>query len=116
MHELSVTQGILDIVIDEAQKHNVKHISSIKLIVGNLCGVMPQLIQDYFDLLTVSTAAEGAKLIVEKVPAAIKCEECGEESIIDKFRLKCPQCDSINVKIITGKEFYIDSMEVENGD
>lgn len=113
MHELSVTQGILDIVIDEAKKHNVQHVCSIKLMVGNLSGVMPQLIQDYFDLLTVGTVAEGAKLIVERVPAAIKCEKCGVESIIEKFRLKCPQCDSIEVKITAGKEFYIDSMEVE---
>ena len=114
MHELSVTEGILNIALDEAGKHNVKHITSIKLKIGNLSGVMPQLIQDYFDLLTKDTVADGAKLVIERIPAAIMCEECHEESIIDKFKLRCPKCNSIEVKITSGKEFYIDSMEVED--
>lgn len=113
MHELSVTQGIMDIVVSEAEKHGFNQVTAIKLMVGQLSGVMPQLIQDYFDLMTTGTVAEGAKLIIERIPAAIKCDTCGEESLIDRFKLRCPKCSSIEVKLIAGKEFYIDSMEVE---
>jgi hydrogenase nickel incorporation protein HypA/HybF len=113
MHELAVTQGIMDIVLAEAEKHEVKKVTGIKLMVGQLSGVLPQLIQDYFDLLTEDTVAQGAKLIIERVPASIRCETCNEESLIERMRLRCPKCDSIEVKLITGREFYIDSMEVE---
>lgn len=113
MHELSVTQSITKIVEDEAKKNNVSKVLSIKLIVGQLSGVMPQLIQDYFELVAMGTVVEGAKLIVERIPAAIECSECGETSEIDRMRLRCPKCSSIEVKIVRGKEFYIESMEVE---
>jgi len=116
MHELSVTQGIMQIVEAEAKKNDVKKVLSIKLMVGVLSGVMPQLIQDYFELVAVGTVVEGAKLIIERVPASIKCLECQEVSPIDRMKLRCPKCNGIEVNIVTGKEFYIDSMEVENGD
>lgn len=116
MHELSVTQGIMRIVEAEAKKNNVKKVLSIKLMVGQLSGVMPQLIQDYFELVAMDTVVEGAKLIIERVPATIKCLDCEEVSPIDRMKLRCPKCNGIEVKIVTGKEFYIDSMEVENGD
>lgn len=116
MHELSVTEGIMRIVEAEAKKNNVTKVISIKLMVGQLSGVMPQLIQDYFELVAMNTVVEGAKLIIEKIPASIECLECKEISEIDRMRLRCPKCNGIEVKIVTGKEFYIDSMEVENGD
>jgi hydrogenase nickel incorporation protein HypA/HybF len=113
MHELSVTQGIMDIIEAEAKKNNVNKVLSITLKVGQLSGVMPQLIQDYFDIISEGTVAERAKLIIDRVPAALKCLDCEEESPIDRFRLRCPKCSGINVKIIAGKEFHIESMEVD---
>ena len=113
MHELSVTQGIFDIVESEAKKNNVKKVVNVKLKIGQLSGIMPMLIQDYFNILTEGTIVEGAELIIDRVEASIRCSECNEVSMIDRMKLKCPKCDSIEVKIETGKEFYIESMEVE---
>jgi hydrogenase nickel incorporation protein HypA/HybF len=113
MHELSVTQGILKIVEAEAKKNDVNKVLSVTLKVGQLSGVMPQLIQDYFDLVAMGTVVEGAKLIIERVPATIKCLDCNEISSIDRIKLRCPKCNSIEVKIITGKEFHIECMEVD---
>lgn len=113
MHELSVTQGILQIVEAEAKKNNVNKVLSVTLKVGQLSGVMPQLIQDYFDLMTMGTVVEGAKLIIDRVPATIQCLECNEVSPIDRMRLRCPKCNGIEVKIVTGKEFHIECMEVD---
>lgn len=115
MHELSVTQGILDIVLSEASRNDVKQVTKINLIIGSLSGVMPQLIQDYFDLITVGTPAEGAKLVIQRIPAELHCEDCGEDSLMEGFRMKCPKCTGTEVKLTKGKEFYIDSMEVEDG-
>jgi hydrogenase nickel incorporation protein HypA/HybF len=113
MHELSVTQGILKIVDAEAKRNNVNKVLSVTLKVGQLSGVMPQLIQDYFDLVAMGTVVEGAKLIIERVPATIKCLECNEVSPIDRIKLRCPKCNGIEVKIVTGKEFHIECMEVD---
>jgi hydrogenase nickel incorporation protein HypA/HybF len=113
MHELAITEGILRIAQKEIEKYNVKKVINIKIKIGELSGVMPQLIQEYFNIVSKDTIATGAELIIEKVPISVKCLECNNESKIDKMMFKCPACNSINIKLLTGKEFYVDSLEVE---
>jgi len=113
MHELAITENILNIAVDEARKHGAQKVLSIKLKVGEFSDVVPQLIQEYYNIVSKGTAAEGAKLVIEKVPVIIKCNDCGNEGVIDKTNIECPNCGSLNIKLITGREFYVDSMEVE---
>lgn len=113
MHELAITESILKIVQDEAKKHNAKKVLEIKLKIGVMSGVMPLLIQEYFNIASRDTIADGAKLTVENVPVTIKCLDCSSENVIDRMKIKCPVCGSINIQMTTGREFYIDSMEVE---
>ncbi|CDF58153.1 hydrogenase maturation nickel metallochaperone HypA [Thermobrachium celere] len=113
MHELSITEGIIKIVESEAKKHHFNKVNSIKLVVGELSGVFPQLIQEYFNIASRGTIAEGAELIIRRVEARMKCNECGNESIIERHRLRCKNCGSLNVRITAGKEFYVDSLEVD---
>lgn len=113
MHELAITEGILRIVQKETDKYNVKKVINIKLKVGELSGIMPQLIQEYFNIASKDTIAFGAELIIERIPIVVKCIDCGKESKIDRMLFKCPVCNNINIKVITGREFYVSSMEVE---
>lgn len=113
MHELSVTQGILKICQDEQNKAKFKKINEIRIMVGELTGLVPNCIDYYFDIISKGTVAEGAKLIINKVPIKIKCNECNNISQIGKGQYGCPVCKSNNIKIINGKEFYVDSLEVE---
>lgn len=113
MHELAITESILNIAVDEAKKHGARKVLSIKLKVGEFSGVVPQLIQEYYNIVSRDTVADGAELIIENVPVTIKCNDCGNEGVIDRTKIKCPQCGSINIRIVTGREFYVDSMEVE---
>lgn len=113
MHELALTEGILKIAKSEAEKHSVTKVINIKLKIGELSGVVPNLIQEYFNIVSKGTVAEDAKIIIERIPGQIKCLDCNEISPIERMRIKCPKCEGYNVKIIAGKEYYVDSMEVE---
>jgi len=115
MHELAITQGIIDIAVPEAEKHGAKKIISIKIKIGEFSGVVPQCIQEYFNIVSEGTLAENAKLIIEKVPVTIKCLSCGFEGEIskEKIKFKCPKCESADIKLLSGKEYYVDSLEVE---
>lgn len=113
MHELPITQSIINISCEEAIKHNVKKVNKIKIKVGELTGLVPQSIQYYFDIISKGTIIEGAVLDVEKIPIKVKCKECGFEDFLPKDCYTCPKCKSSNIKISGGNEFYIDSMEVE---
>ena len=113
MHELPVTQSIVRIASEEAKKNNVKIVKEIRIKVGKLTGLIPNCIQYYFDIISKGTVVEGAKLNIEKLPIRIKCNNCGKESIIEVNSYSCSFCNSNDIKIIGGNEFYIESLEVE---
>lgn len=116
MHELSITQSIVNICSEEAEKHNVRKVTEIRIKIGELCGLVPECIQTYFDLVSSGTKVEGARLMIEKIPMKVICNDCGFQEIMSPRFERCSSCGSENFKIINGKEFYIDSLEVENGD
>lgn len=116
MHEMAVTQGILDIAVGEAKKAGNRKVTDIYIKMGVFSGMVPDCIQEYYDLLSEDTPAFGAKLHFEKIPAAISCRDCGKETQIERFRLRCPECGSSNVKLISGRELYVDSLEVYDED
>lgn len=115
MHELSVTEGILNFALDEAKKLNAEKVTAIKLKIGALSGLVPDCIGIYFETVAEGTLCEGATLTFERIPAKIRCSDCKNEHQIEGFRLICPVCASRRVELIAGREAYIDSMEIENG-
>ena len=113
LHEFPITQSIVKISNEEAEKHGAKKITEIRLKVGELSGLMPECIQVYFDMCSKGTKAEGAVLKIEKIPICFKCNICGTECDAAERKYKCPNCGSKDIKVISGNEFLIDSMEVE---
>lgn len=115
MHELSVTEGILNFALDEAKKLSAAKVTAIKLKIGALSGLAPDCIALYFDMVAEGTLCEGATLTFDRIPAKIRCPDCKKEHNIEGFRLICPVCASRKVELIAGREAYIDSMEIEHG-
>lgn len=113
MHELPVAQGILKIAVEEGEKHKVNKISLIRIKVGMLSDLFPECINNYFELLSKGTIAEGAVIEVDKLPLKAKCNDCSEISEIEIKSFRCLKCSSQNLSIIQGNEFYIDSLEAE---
>lgn len=114
MHELAVTQSILDIVVRHAQQANAQRILAINLTIGELTGFVDQSIQFYFDFLSKDTLAQGAEIRFERVPARVRCHVCAAEYIPPDSRLwTCPECDALGGEIVAGREFSVASIEIE---
>lgn len=117
MHELSITEHLLADCIKNAEEQNASKIRVIHLCIGQLRGIVPDCIQIYLDMLSEGTIAEGARIESESLPVKVKCMDCKAEGEITSHHLECPHCGSLRLKLLSGKEFYIKSMEVEiNGD
>lgn len=114
MHELSVTQSILNIALSEGEKHNAVKITKIKIALGTVCGMVPECVQEYFDIISQDTIAHKAELVFRKIPVTFKCTECGEEFNADRISFKCTSCGSNKVKMLTGKEFYVESIDIDD--
>ena len=68
----------------------------------------------HFDFLARDTPAQGASLVFERIPAKVRCHECGAEYAPPDSRLwSCPECDALGGEIRAGRELSVASIEVE---
>ena len=115
MHELSITQSILEIALRHGQQAQAKKITNIHLVIGQLSSVIDDSVQFYWDMIAVKTMAEGAQLHFRRIPARLECQNCGETFTLKGNQLdSCPVCDCIKIKIVAGKEFQLESIEIES--
>lgn len=117
MHELSVTEKILDIVLKHARVNRVSKVMSVTLIIGEMSDLENDWIQHYFDYLSKDTVAAGAVLKIEKVPIVLQCNPCGCRIEIRRENIGgscCLECGATgDFSIISGREYYIKEMEAE---
>ena len=113
MHEFAITQSILDIVLDEAKAAQANKITKVNLIIGELSGVVSDSVQFYFDFLKKDNAAGEATLDFKLVPAQLKCRDCLTDFNPRDSLWICPNCQSASMEIISGRDCYIESIEVE---
>ena len=116
VHELQVTQSVLDTVLETARSSGLVRVSVVRLVIGELNDLRQQWIQRYFDYLSEGTAAEGARILVRTVPAAFGCRDCGREfqvQISASDALCCPSCQGRNLFLSGGRDFLIQDMEGE---
>lgn len=113
MHELSVTQSILDIALAHAQGAGANRILKVNLVIGELSGLVGESIQFYFDFISKETPAEGAELTFRHVPAHFRCLDCGTEYEPNGTDWTCPQCGALRPIAVGGQELLVESIEVE---
>jgi hydrogenase nickel incorporation protein HypA/HybF len=117
MHELAVTESILSIAMEAAQKADARRILVIDLVIGELSSIVDDSVQFYFDILSKGTIAEDARLRFNRKQAEAVCWDCDHEFAVSAPLLhSCPNCGSARMHITEGKEFSIESIEVENED
>lgn len=113
MHELSVTQSLVDTVVKAGEDAGALKVIKVELVIGKLNTYVPEIVKDYYQLLSEDTIAEGSELNVTRIPGRVKCRNCGKESELEDFRVFCPVCKGRDVELIKGREFYIKSLEIE---
>jgi hydrogenase nickel incorporation protein HypA/HybF len=112
MHELAVTESILEIATQTAKEHAATKVTDIYLRLGQLSSIVDESVQFYWDIISQGTLAEGAELHFTHVPARLRCKDCGTEFELTEELTPCPACQSITLEIIQGEEFQVDSIEI----
>ncbi|MEM5767340.1 MAG: hydrogenase maturation nickel metallochaperone HypA, partial [Bacillota bacterium] len=109
----SLISAIIKVLREKVREFNVRRVLQVNLTVGELTNVEEATLNAAFEVCVEGTELAGAKLVMERVPARGKCRHCATEFALVKYRLQCPQCNRQGVEIVAGKEFYLNSMEVE---
>jgi hydrogenase nickel incorporation protein HypA/HybF len=113
MHELSVTENILEISLKHARQADAQRIADIYLVIGQLSSIVDDSIQFYWDIIAKDTLAEGACLHFRRIPAQLSCLDCGSQFNLNGEDFFCPNCHGVRVKVVSGEEFFLEAIEVE---
>jgi hydrogenase nickel incorporation protein HypA/HybF len=121
MHEFSISNEIVQNVLDTAKKNNGKKVLSIQLEIGELALVNVEQVTFWIHELFKGSVAEGAKVKVKTIKARIQCESCGYKGRMspdrqDPFRhvvlYSCPKCNSFQIKLGKGRECNLRRIQV----
>ncbi len=112
MHELALCGAIADTVNRHAEGQRVQR---VEVRIGHFRQVVPDSLLFSWEMLTAGTALEACELVVEHVPAVVRCRACAVETTLDWPVLACAACDGLDVELLTGKEFEIASFDVGAG-
>jgi hydrogenase nickel incorporation protein HypA/HybF len=110
MHELAVTQSILDIALKNAGTRKIKQIN---LVIGQFSSIVDDSVQFYWDIISKDTTAEGSQLHFQRIPGEMTCKQCGQVFRPKDDTFNCPACSSPFVRITRGEEFQVESIDVE---
>ena len=110
MHEMSITQSAVDLCVEHA---GGRRVLAVNLEIGELSGVVPEAVAFCFQACTVGTLLEGARLTIERVAPAARCQECGRTSRITDYFDPCPACGSHRLTLEQGEELRVTELEVE---
>jgi hydrogenase nickel incorporation protein HypA/HybF len=112
MHELPISQNILDIALRHASQAGATKIVTIHITIGQLSSVVDDSVAFYWEMIAQGTPAENARLEFKRIPARLRCLDCQHEYTYDGDDFTCPACKSSQVQVIAGREFYVESLDV----
>lgn len=124
MHELSISQAIIDTAIRHA---NGRHVTVVDVRLGRLRQVVADSLAFYFEIVSRDTDVEGAHLRIEHVAALLRCPACWCEwdpappavASHDSYEgglppvpaFRCPTCGEPG-EVLRGGELEVESIEV----
>lgn len=113
MHELPITENILRIALEYAEKSGATRVTDLNLVIGQLSSVVDDSVQFYWDIVSKDTLCEGATLHFERIPAEMRCLDCGHIYTISRGIEACPHCESFRLKVHAGEAFRLESIDIE---
>jgi hydrogenase nickel incorporation protein HypA/HybF len=114
MHELAITENLLEIALRHAQTQNAQRITDLYLVIGKWSSFVDDSIQFYWDIISDGTIAHGSTLHFRRVPVVLICQDCWKEYQPTNEEFACPECCGAHAKVKAGDEFHLESIEVEN--
>lgn len=114
MHELAITESILEIALRHAQAQNATKITDLYIVMGQWSSLVDDSVQFYWDMISDGTIAQGTNLHFERIQTELTCLDCGKLYQPDAETLPCPNCQGTRLKVTKGEEFRLDSIEIES--
>ena len=112
MHEMSICEGIVQVLEAQASAQNYGRVKGVWLEIGQLAGVELDALRFSFDVVSRDTLADGARLEIIELPGEGWCLPCGRTVEVRERYDACPHCGSYQVQVTGGDELRIKELEV----
>jgi hydrogenase nickel incorporation protein HypA/HybF len=113
MHEMSLSQGMLELIEDAARRDGFARVRTVWLEIGALAAVEPEALKFCFDVVTRGSCAQGARLEIIATPGQAWCLKCSQQIGISEPLGACPECGSHQVQVTGGTDMRVKELEVE---
>jgi hydrogenase nickel incorporation protein HypA/HybF len=107
MHELGLCEGVMEAVERRAAGRPVE---VVRIRAGALHRVVESSMTTAFELVSVGTVAQNARLELVPVPVHVSCRGCGLEAESDDPYAVCGECGSPDVDLRGGDELMLESI------
>jgi hydrogenase nickel incorporation protein HypA/HybF len=116
VHERSIAESVLDIVRQHVSPAQAPYVTSVRVRVGSLSGVVAESLAFCFEVLVADTAFEWARLDIERISAACTCNDCGHRFEPEAMVFLCPACSSGRVRLESGADLQVVHVELDEKD
>ena len=113
MHEMSLCEGVLQVLEENAHTQGYRKVKTVWLEIGALSGVETEAMRFGFDAVMRGTLAEGATLEIIHKPGSAWCMQCTKTVPVSQRFDACPECGSYQLQVNGGEEMRIKELEVE---
>jgi hydrogenase nickel incorporation protein HypA/HybF len=113
MHEMSICEGILQVLETSSAEKNFTRVKKVFVEVGPLSGVEIEALRFSFDVVMKGSLADASTLEIIETEAKAWCLNCNELVTISQRYDDCPQCGSAQIQVTSGDELAIKELEVD---
>ena len=112
MHELSVLEGLLELMEDQARSSGFTRVKRVILGIGQLSCVEPEAMTFCFASVVAGTLAEDAALEINQIPGAGRCPACDREVPMSSRLDPCPHCGRYQLQVTAGSDIRLEALDV----
>ncbi len=113
MHEMSLAEGVLELVEATARREQARLVRRVVLEIGQLSAVEPEAIKFCFAAVTRGSMAQAAVLEIVELPGVGWCADCAQSVPMALRYDLCPRCGGVQVAPTAGTEMRVREIEIE---
>ena len=114
MHETSLIRTLIAQVGELLADHDRSALRRVRIQIGPLSCVEPALLVSAWEQQCGSGAFPAATLEIDEVPLVACCDTCTAHFKPVHFQFRCPNCGSVETKVVSGDGVVLHSLEIDD--
>jgi hydrogenase nickel incorporation protein HypA/HybF len=112
MHEMSLAEGVREIVDETARSNGAQRVAAVRLEIGKLAQVEIEALRFAFEVVKRGSLADAARLEIVECEGTAWCMRCCEAVVIAGRGDACPKCAHYQLQVTGGDRMRVLEIEI----